>query len=461
MESAWRVQSIRLKRIPRMFSSQRGPSLVVHWNAELTCSLISFMYWTAVVWSTTRLAPSVSGPQAQILRAAFSSQSNFSRKSLARSLGSALGPAGPSSMALLSSSSMGSATMYKRLCLLGDLERQDWIRHDEVALSILFTKILQANLNVELTAACNDVLTTLLSGAHNQRVRLGELLQAFDELWQVLAILWLHSHLHDRGDTVLHCCDVVCVVNGGQGSRLEDELVNTHKCNGVTARHIRNLLNCASHHEHGTLDVLHVQVLLAARLVVRALNAHLLASGNGSAEHTAECVEAALVTGWHHLGHVHHQRTVRLAVHDGLGCLIIGRTLVQIVHTVLLGNLRRRQAKDNHGQERVSSVDPDLHRTLHERLALKTLLVTLESDSKSAHHFLVLGLVVVHDGGHELIDRGHDELAEGTRELLAILVANVGPDLLLSVKVGITPQALHHLVLVHAHLGCVDSGKTL
>merc|ERR1712232_118385 len=75
MESACRVQSMRLKRIPRMFSSHKGPSLVVHWKADATCSLISFMYCTAVVLSTTTLAPDVSGPHAQILRAVFSSHS--------------------------------------------------------------------------------------------------------------------------------------------------------------------------------------------------------------------------------------------------------------------------------------------------------------------------------------------------------------------------------------------------
>merc|ERR1711957_669402 len=74
--------------------------------------------------STTKLAPSVSGPQHQILRASFSGHSNFSRYKRARSFASAFGPAGPSSMALLSSSSIGSAVMYMRLCLLGDLDKQ-------------------------------------------------------------------------------------------------------------------------------------------------------------------------------------------------------------------------------------------------------------------------------------------------------------------------------------------------
>merc|ERR1719330_1283947 len=109
-----------------MFSSHKGPSLVAHWKALFTCSLISIKYWTALVWSTTTLAPSVSGPQHQIFLAAFSSHSNFSRMNLARSFASALGPALPSSVAAQSSSDIGSAVKYKRLCLFGDLAKQVW-----------------------------------------------------------------------------------------------------------------------------------------------------------------------------------------------------------------------------------------------------------------------------------------------------------------------------------------------
>merc|ERR1719247_906944 len=77
--------------------------------------------------STTRLAPSVSGPQHHTLRAAFSSHSNFSRYKRARSFASALGPAGPSSIALDNSSDIGSAVMYMRLCLFGDFAKHVWL----------------------------------------------------------------------------------------------------------------------------------------------------------------------------------------------------------------------------------------------------------------------------------------------------------------------------------------------
>lgn len=46
-----------LRRMPRMFSSQRTPSLVAHWKPATTESLISFKYWTPFVTSTSRLGP--------------------------------------------------------------------------------------------------------------------------------------------------------------------------------------------------------------------------------------------------------------------------------------------------------------------------------------------------------------------------------------------------------------------
>mmetsp|Transcript_7859 Transcript_7859/g.18043 ORF Transcript_7859/g.18043 Transcript_7859/m.18043 type:complete len:263 (+) Transcript_7859:1073-1861(+) len=262
------------------------------------------------------------------------------------------------------------------------------------------------------------MLSTFLCGAHNQWVGLREFLEALNELWQVLAILDLHCHLHHWRHAVLHVRDVVSGVQRGDGSRLEDVGVNTHQGHRVATRHIRNLLGGAAHHQHRPLDVLDVEVLLAANLVVLALDPHLLARGNGAAEDTAKCVETTLVACGHHLGHVHHQRSVRLASTDGISGFVIHGTLVQILHAVLLCLPGRRKLCDYHGQQRVSSVNPDLHRPLHQGLPSQLPVVALQGDAQGAHHFLVLGLVIVHDGTHELVDRTHDKLAEGTRQRL-------------------------------------------
>jgi len=71
--------------------------------------------------------------------------------------------------------------------------------------------------------------------------------------------------------------------------------------------------------------------------VVGAQDADLVASADLAREHTAESQEAALVGGGNHLGDVHHERAIGVAVSDGSGVLVIQRALVQGVHTVALG----------------------------------------------------------------------------------------------------------------------------
>lgn len=51
------------------------------------------------------------------------------------------------------------------------------------------------------------------------------------------------------------------VLEGGDGSSLDEELVNSDQTTDVTAGHIFNGLNVTSHHEDGTLDGLFIQIL--------------------------------------------------------------------------------------------------------------------------------------------------------------------------------------------------------
>ena len=91
--------------------------------------------------------------------------------------------------------------------------RHHGVGHDEVALGILILQLLQANLNEQLAAACDHVLPTLLRSADDQGIRLGQLLQTFDQLGQVFAILGLHGNLHDKGHNVLHVGNVVGILH--------------------------------------------------------------------------------------------------------------------------------------------------------------------------------------------------------------------------------------------------------
>mmetsp|Transcript_112222 Transcript_112222/g.349703 ORF Transcript_112222/g.349703 Transcript_112222/m.349703 type:complete len:244 (+) Transcript_112222:274-1005(+) len=126
MASACSRTSRMLKRMPRMLSSHNGPSLAALWKPPSTCPLISSRWrpLAAAVASTTTLAPSISGPQHQILRAWSSRQRNLSRRVSSRSRASARGPSLPLSISLLSSSGIGSALRLMRLWPFGDVTRQ-------------------------------------------------------------------------------------------------------------------------------------------------------------------------------------------------------------------------------------------------------------------------------------------------------------------------------------------------
>ncbi|KAJ0920700.1 hypothetical protein HanRHA438_Chr05g0244221 [Helianthus annuus] len=78
--------------------------------------------------STTMLGPVVSGPKHHIFLAKSLSHLNSSDKIFERAFGSSRGPIRPSSIASAKPSSKGLASMYKRLCLLGDLLIT--VRHD-------------------------------------------------------------------------------------------------------------------------------------------------------------------------------------------------------------------------------------------------------------------------------------------------------------------------------------------
>lgn len=66
--------------------------------------------------------------------------------------------------------------------------------------------------------------------------------------------------------------------------------------------------------EYSPLDGFQVQVLILAKDKVWTHNANLLASSHTAREHTTKGIEATLIAGWYHLGDVHHQRCIRIAV---------------------------------------------------------------------------------------------------------------------------------------------------
>ncbi|CAH0021957.1 unnamed protein product [Clonostachys rhizophaga] len=365
-----------------------------------------------------------------------------------------------------------------RLALDSFTVLDDGVGDDQRDTGVVFLKILQANLEMQLTGTSNDVLTGLGGVGKDARVRLGETLETFDQLREILGVLDLDGALHDGGDGELHDLEVVGSLRGGKSTRLEQELVDTDETDNVSGWHVVNGVDLATHHQDGTLNSLDEEIILLARGVVGTLDADLETGADGTGEDTTEGVESTLIGSGHHLGDVKHEGTLGVAVTDTNGGLVVKRTLVQSLSTVLLGSDGRRKVEDHHLQKGLLAL----------LLAVVSRDLELELVQKSGD----LVVLEVHDGGEDLEDGVQDELVESTLKLLALVGTRLGPLLGVGVEVVVAlqvvpskytifemrlactaivggehlhssreetyPETLHHLVLVNTELlGVADS----
>ena len=132
------------------------------------------------------------------------------------------------------------------------------VGHDGVGLlerdlGVVLLQILEADLEMELASSGDDVLSGLLDDALHHGVGLGQPLETLDQLGQVSGVLALHGDSHDRRDGELHDLHVVGILEGGQGSGLDEELINTNETTDVTGGDILDSLNTSSHHKDGPL----------------------------------------------------------------------------------------------------------------------------------------------------------------------------------------------------------------
>ncbi|KAI6769124.1 hypothetical protein HG531_010228 [Fusarium graminearum] len=334
----------------------------------------------------------------------------------------------------------------------------DGVGDDQGNTSVVLLEILKANLEMELTSTSDNVLTRLGGHGKNTGVGLGETLETLNKLGKILGVLDLDGSLNDRGDGELHDLEVVGGLAGGEGTRLEKELINTDQTNNVTGRHIIDGLDLATHHQDSTLDSLDEEILLLSGDVVGTLDTDLKTGSDGTGEDTTESVESTLIGGRHHLGDVEHERTLGVTVSDTDSSLVIDGTLVESLSTVLLRSRGRRKVENHHLKERVGSGKESSHDSLEELLALLLTVLSVKLEVELLKESGDLLLLEVHDGGEDLEDGVEDELVEGTLELLTLVGTVLGPLLGLGVEVVVAPETLHHLVLVNTELlGVSDS----
>lgn len=328
----------------------------------------------------------------------------------------------------------------------------DWVGNAEWNTGVVLLKILQANLQVELTSTSNNVLTGLGDESQHTWIGLGETLKTLNKLWKILGVLDLNGALDDWGDGELHDLQVVGSLGGGKGTRLQQELIDTDETENVTGWNIVNWVDLSSHHEDGTLDGLDEKVLLLSWNVVWSLDADLESRLDGSGEDTSEGVETSLIGGWHHLGDVQHEWSLRITVLDTHAGLIIGWTLVKGLGTVLLGGDWGWKVENQHLQHSISSWQESAHDDLEESLALLLALLGLELNAKLLEESVDLSGLEVHDSSEDAENWVQDELVEGTLKWLALVGRLGGPLLGVWVEVVVAPKTLHHLNTVNTEL---------
>jgi hypothetical protein len=331
----------------------------------------------------------------------------------------------------------------------------DGVGDDQRDTGVVFLKILQANLEMQLTGTSNDVLTGLRGVGKDARVGLGETLETFDQLREILGVLNLDGALHDGGDGELHDLEVVGSLRGGKSTRLEQELVDTDETDNVSGWHVVNGVDLATHHQDGTLNSLDEEIILLARGVVGTLDADLETGADGTGEDTTEGVESTLIGSGHHLGDVKHERTLGVAVTDTNGGLVVKRTLVQSLSTILLGSDGRRKVENHHLQKSVGSGEESAHDNLEQLLALLLAVVSRDLELELVQKSGDLVVLEVHDGGEDLEDGVQDELVESTLKLLALVGTRLGPLLGVRVEVVVALQVVpSKYTIIEMRLAC-------
>lgn len=322
---------------------------------------------------------------------------------------------------------------------------------------VVLFEILEADFQVEFSGTGDNVLTRFFGDDLDHGIGLGESLETFDELGQIGGVLALDGDSDDGRDRELHLLHVVGALEGGDGTGLDEVLVDTDETDQVTAWNVVDGFDVSSHHENGSLDLLVEQIGLGAGDVVGTVNSDLLASGDRSGENSTESVESTLIGGGDHLGDVGHEWTLGVTGSESLGELVVLGTFVQHLASVSLGGEWRWKVDGNHLEKSLTSWEPVSHEALEERLASEVLVVSLKGDATDAHDLVGVLHLFVHDGSESLVDGIEDPLDESS--LGGGLGHLLDPLLGLGVVESIAPEVLHHLVQIDLELGGVQIGR--
>ncbi len=122
-----------------------------------------------------------------------------------------------------------------------------------------------------------------------------------------------------------------------------------------------------------------------------------------------------------------------------MAALIIQRTFVEGLSSVLLSSDGGWQVDDHHLKKSVGSWQELAHDDLQERFALKLLFVATKLDLELVRSVGISSFLKFMTACKDLEDWVEDELIEGTFEGLALVLADLGPLLGLWVEEVVAP----------------------
>jgi len=87
----------------------------------------------------------------------------------------------------------------------------------------------------------------------------------------------------------------------GNGTSLEDELIDTNETNSVTAGNVWNVFGGSALHNKGSLDGFFSEIFLLSGDVVRSEDSNFLRGSNCTREDSTESDESTFIRGRNHL----------------------------------------------------------------------------------------------------------------------------------------------------------------
>lgn len=179
----------------------------------------------------------------------------------------------------------------------------------------------------------------------------------------------------------------------------------------VSAWHVFNWFTFGAHDEHSSGDVVLLQSVAVGVGVLVLHDEDLVAAPNGSREHSAVCLETSLVC-WNHFTHLHHERTLGVACHDGFCEFVVDVSCLKERTPVLLGDSRVRKMHSDAVHESIGGRKPFLQDCFAEFLFFEFPLFREQfyfhfvKELLQSVHFVFKALV------DHLVDRVQDEFAE-------------------------------------------------